>query len=292
MYTLKSNRLAVTIAEPNKEFNTDRFDRAGFIMQATLDGKHTFLGNEDDLDPSNSSGGMGLSSEILCDPISEEVSVGDTFPKFGVGNLVKPDEKPYIFMRRYEGTPFEITSDVKEDSVTFTTKPMECKGYAVSQKKTVSVKENTITVSYELTNEGTKEIEFEEYAHNFISFDFEPFDSDSVLTTTEIDMPDGKFGNEVAPYVGDGKNSFVKESATKVPGFQIFLPEQCPVADSYEWTLENKKTGMSIKEEVNFKPYRVTYWVRYELFSPETFFRAALKPGETASWQRTWTLNA
>ena len=80
MITIESNRLSVTIAEPNQECNTCRFDRAGFITQVTLDGEYEFCTKE-----YGGTNGMGLCSEIKFDPLSVSAPVGGKFLKPGVG---------------------------------------------------------------------------------------------------------------------------------------------------------------------------------------------------------------
>lgn len=167
MIILKSSRLEVKIAQPNEEYNTCRFNRAGFIMSAVLDGETEFLGDE-----KGGSEGYGLCSEIKLDPLSENVLPGEKFVKFGVGIMTKPDEKPYNFMNRYETEPFEIETSVSENQAVFITKSKAIAGYAMAEKKTVTVKENMIRVEYELLNEGEKELNYREYVHNFLTHDF------------------------------------------------------------------------------------------------------------------------
>lgn len=164
MITLKNNRLTVTVAEPNLENITYRFDRAAFITSVVLDGKYEFCSEE-----GGGSNGVGLCSEIQCDPLSAEVPVGDTFVKFGVGVLTKTEDRPYSMMKQYPCSDFEVKADVKEDGVVFETAAADCKGYALREKKTLSIRDNMIRMEYEFTNAGEKELEFAEYVHNFVA---------------------------------------------------------------------------------------------------------------------------
>ena len=168
MITIKNERLEVKMAEPNEEMNTCRFNRAGFIFSAVLDGKTEFCGDEH-----GGSGGYGMCSEIVCDPLSENAAIGERFPKYGVGLLKKENEGAYMFMNVYETEPHEISKEVFPDKVIFTTAPKMCGGFALSEKKTVSVKDNVLRVDYEITNAGEKELDYREYVHNFITLDYE-----------------------------------------------------------------------------------------------------------------------
>ena len=168
MIRIAKDRLAVSIAEPNVENNTCRFDRAGFITSVILDGKHEFCGDEH-----GGTMGVGLCSEITTDVVSAEVAVGEKFPKFGVGILEKYEDRPYSSMKRYEVEPFEITSEVSEDHVIFHEEPKELLGYALREKKTVSVHDNILTVDYEIENAGTRDFLYSEYCHNFLTLDFD-----------------------------------------------------------------------------------------------------------------------
>ena len=144
MYTMKSDRLTVQVAKPNKEDLTCRFDRAGFITSVVLDGQYEFCSEE-----GGGSFGKGLCSEIQCDPLSNEVAVGDTFFKFGVGILTKTEERPYMILNQYPCEDFEVTADAKDDCIVFRTEPKDCKGYAAAEQKTLSVKGNVITTRTE-----------------------------------------------------------------------------------------------------------------------------------------------
>lgn len=187
MLTLEKDRLRVSIAEPNKENVTCRFNRAGFITSVVLDGTYEFCGDEH-----GGTMGVGLCSEITTDVLSAEAAVGEKFPKFGVGLLTKSDEHPYIFMRTYDTEPFEIRTETGENCVSFYTEPRELGGYALREKKTVSIHDNVLSVDYEVENAGSLEFEYSEYCHNFLTLDF-----DGVRNSYNLNM---QMGNAGYPY--------------------------------------------------------------------------------------------
>ena len=90
MFYLKSYRLCVEITYPGQAPNTTyRFDRAGFITEVVLDGTHRFCATEPNNLSHPSSGGRGICNEYIFD-VSGKASVGEHFPKLGVGLLKKP----------------------------------------------------------------------------------------------------------------------------------------------------------------------------------------------------------
>ena len=167
MITIKNDRLTIKMAEPNVELNTARFNRAGFIVSAVLDGKTEYCGDEH-----GGTGGYGLCSEIATDVNSESVAIGEKFIKFGVGLLTKFENRRYDAMNPYEVTPFPIAYEAKEDSVTFTTVTPLFDGFAAKEVKTVSVKDNILTVKTTFANTGDKPFTYAEYNHNFLTTDY------------------------------------------------------------------------------------------------------------------------
>lgn len=168
MITIQKDRLCVSMAEPNVDFNTCRFDRAGFITSVVLDGKHEFCGDEH-----GGTMGVGLCSEITTDVMSGEVGIGEQFPKFGVGILDKYEPRPYNSQKFYNVDPFEVRTEVYPDKVVFYTEPRELDGYALREKKTVMIHDNILSVDYDIENAGSRDFLYSEYCHNFLTLDFD-----------------------------------------------------------------------------------------------------------------------
>ncbi len=109
---LESDRLKVEITEPGVYPNTmTRFDRAGFVTQVTLDGRHQFCTREPTNVPHPPTGGVGLCSEFQSGEPALEAPMGAQFPKLGVGLLTKDLEGRYVFHHRYPCDPFPISFD-------------------------------------------------------------------------------------------------------------------------------------------------------------------------------------
>jgi len=289
MFILKNNRLNVSIAEPNKECVTSRFDRAGIVTQVRLDGKYDFLAQEDMLDGSPSSGGVGLCSEIQCDPLSETVDIGSRFFKIGVGNLLKATDEAYFFMNTYDCDDYEINVSQTDTSITFVTMPKTINGYGFYQEKTISLEENRLVMRQTLRNAGDKEISFEEYSHNFMSLNHKKVNKDYYLTIPCVDFPAGEIKThpESTTFFSDGTGLSKSQESMKF-ALYAFTPEQMKSVDTYSWTITDKAEGISVSEVDDFKVPHITVWSVGDAMSPEMFYAATLAPNEETTWTRTW----
>ncbi len=172
-FTLKSDRLAVEIAQPGTIYAGTRFDWTGFVTQVTLDGQHTFCMPES-LVEGQGTGGIGLCNEFGNDmPVGhDDAKPGETFPKLGIGLLWRGDLPKYDFFRRYEiANQFPIEVETGSDQATFIVEPIETLGYSARLEKTLRVRENWLEIAYKLENNGIKPIQTNEYNHNFMGID-------------------------------------------------------------------------------------------------------------------------
>ncbi len=289
MFLLNSERLRVEIAHPGEAPNTTtRFDRAGFITEVVLDGAHRFCASEPNNLSHPSSGGRGICCEYIFDP-SEEAAVGDFFPKLGVGLLEKPSEAPYSISTRYEARPYPIHMQITENRAVFTTEPMSCLGYAVSQIKTVAVEGNELSISVCLTNTGERSLECREYCHNF-------------LTINGMALgPDYRVDFDCAGDLGEG----VLDGALSLSGKSVVVTRYDPVAalgripadklipgGPFKWTMSNTaaRANISVRDEIDLCDLVV--WAADHMLSVESFHRLSLRPGESGAWRRTWRFDS
>lgn len=294
MYTLKNDRLMVTIAEPNKECRTCRFDRAGFVTGVKLDGKYDFLAQEDMLDGSPSSGGMGFCCEQRFDPMSESIAVGEKYPKFGVGILTKTEDAPYFFMNTYPCEDYDITAEVKEDRIVFVTTPKEINGYAVAQEKIVAIDGNRLTITTTLKNVGTKDYVVDEYCHNFMTLNHKKVNSDYRLEIPCVEIPAGEIKTNAAAtcFYSDGKSLSKSEESMVFALYAFEKSQMIPMDTEYGWTLTDTSNGLTVSETDDFCVDGVTVWSVGDAISPEMFYKAVIKPGEETCWSRTYTFEA
>lgn len=258
-----------------------------------LDDNFEFAGKEPDGEGFPSSGGMGLCSEIICDPISDAVTIGDYFPKFGVGLLKKHKAEPYFFMEKYEVRPFPMSWQVNPDmtQVRFVTLPMDCGGYSVLQTKIIGVNENKLTVSYSIKNTGENSILFEEYCHNFLNLNGLLIDEKYQLQLSGISLTDTElFLTSEAPFWFDKTNIGFRYLVTQ--SSLLEASHDCILSDTaFSWKLINKHAPVTVSENVSFIPERFSLWAASDVISPEIFYKKKLLPGESCCWNRIYTFS-
>ena len=293
MITLKSNCLRVEIAQPGEHPNDGvRFDRAGFITEVVLNNERQFCANEPKNLAHPSTGGKGLCCEMMLD-LSGEAQVGQRYPKFGVGLILKDSDRSYVFYEKYDVEHFPVTCTATESTAVFETAPIPCMGYALRQWKRISVEENCLTVEYELENVGEKNLVLEEYCHNFLTIDGMAISPDYVL-----DIPGLKdYGSEPMHYrgsghelnlIGHGRGFTFAEARPDV--FETPAEVDEAVAESpFRWMLSHKGAKAHVLGEESAPPARINVWGTDHLLSPEFIQRIALAPGEKAAWTRKLT---
>jgi hypothetical protein len=292
MITLKSDRLQVEIANPGEGRNTTvRFDRAGFITRVCLDGKHEFCTVEPDNLSHPCSGGAGLCSEIKDGDIWSETAIGEDCPKFGVGLLTKPTEEKYKFFAKYDTKPFDIKITAGESEAVFETAPVSCMGYALRQKKTVTVSGNTVTVKYEYENVGEKSLALSEYCHNFVTIDKLPIGPEYTISMPTIASQDNKAPKqETATIYGKG-SGFTYSAYNPAAGMIDVSGDEIDPSKPFSWTIKNSTTSAYLSEEDSFTPSKIAIWTIDHIISPEVFTSFEIAPGETHTYERKWTFN-
>jgi hypothetical protein len=296
MITLKSDRLTVELPEPGEAPNTSqRFDRAGFISEVTLDGTMRFCASE----PRNlrhpSSGGRGLCNEYRFN-ICEDVAIGEYFPKFGIGLYRKEEEGKYVFFKKYQDViPFQIHVQHTASSALFVTEPMPCQDCALRTTKTIALSGNTLTMTIKAENVGGRDLDLEEFCHNFISIDGMAIGSDY-----QLDLPQcadlgserlrNRSGDRPGSLRGNGKGiTFCEYSAVDTD--YAVDPDLVEDKAPFTWKLIHKGAHASVQCEEGYRPAKVVVWAVDHIVSPEIIHGFHLRSGETHEWTRVWTFD-
>ena len=290
MIQLKSSRLALHICEPGEKPNqTFRFDRAGFVSEIILDGSRYFCASEPHCLVHPSSGGRGFCSEIIFDP-SAEIPVGERFPKFGVGNLLKTDDQPYCFHRKYDAELFPVEWEAHENCAVFHTSGIPCHGYAAEMEKRIAVTDNVMRFDYSMRNTGSKSIQLREYCHNFISIGGMAIGPDYLLSLPHVEgIPSGDIpdASGFVNYLGEDHALRIK-AYSKRAALIHFDADQINPVKPFEWSLSDSADGSGLYCRESFVPSGLAIWSVDHMISPEVFHDFRLAPGETASWTREY----
>lgn len=284
-WELTTQRLQVRVAKPGFLYQRTRFDWTGIVTDVRLDNRHSFCSVESP-DPLQGAGGIGIIGEFgIHEPVGyEDAAIGESFPKFGVGLLQKPDDNAYFFMRNYPVVPYPSKVTLLDNGILFEQEPVDCRGYAARFTKTLTVEDNTLRMAYHMENTGSQPIDTTEYNHNFLLIDQTPTGTDYRLS---FSSPLTFLRNDGTVWTTDGTLTW----PDGIPGFYAQCGDVPPVS-SLQWTLANLKTGGSVSERVNFGPVRIACWGMPHVISPEVFFPLRLTPGETTSWMREWTFSS
>jgi hypothetical protein len=282
---IRSNRLNVEIAAPGTVYNRTRFDWTGFVTQVTLDGNHTFCVPED-YDPNMGTGGIGLCNEFGIEKCIgyEDAKPGESFPKLGIGLLSRPDDGPYNFFKPHTiSHQFPIRMEMAENQVRFTVDPVEWRGYAACETKTLSVAENCLEIVYQLENVGSQPINTHEYCHNFVGIDNQPVGSDYHLSfpfSVKLETINEQLQDVL---LIEGQN--IGWKATPQKAFYC-RPVGFFKTNQPQWELKLASSEVGMREFDDFAPSRIALWGTTHVVSAEIFIDIDLQPGQSQTWTR------
>jgi hypothetical protein len=308
---LQSDHLQVEIAQPGTAYAGTRFDWSGFITQVTLDGTHTFCMPES-LQDGQGTGGIGLCNEFGNDLAIgyNDAAVGGSFPKPGIGLLVR-DENPYHFFKTYPiARHFPIHVDQTENQATFIVDPVDERGYAMRLTKSINPVGKTLNITYHLENTSEKPILTNEYSHNFMGIDQKSIGPDYRLRFPyPVQMEDllpafrGMIPRWMRILPKAWQDRMLKSRAkqmqaifkldgndlslTQVPDKPFYTRLQGFMrTDEPQWELVHLPSGIGVREFDDFTPVRVAVWGVSHVISAEVFISIDLQPGQIMQWSR------
>ncbi|MCL2092919.1 MAG: hypothetical protein FWH12_01880 [Treponema sp.] len=293
MITLKSKRLEIGINEAGEGNNRKfRFDRSAFISSIVLDGKHQFCAREPEQQRQPSTGGEGLCSEIQCNEIVSGFALGERYPKFGVGLILKQDEEGYIFHREYDCQFFDLEIEAKESEAVLLTRPRTSRGYALEGKKTLSLEDNKLSIVHHYINRGDKALDLTEYNHNFVSLAGEMAGPQMEINFPLAASLEGKGPRREGQILCGTERGFGFSGQSSRASMIDAEAEEIDPSRPFSWTLKSSASGLWISEGVSFRPDRMTIWTIGDIVSPEVFHRFSLASGEEITYSREWTFGS
>jgi hypothetical protein len=295
---LKNADLALRLETAGETYTGSRFDWNGLVASAKYRGVE-LLGQEKPRFQRNPAiFGRGLHNEFgIHAPVGyDDCSVGEWFPKIGVGWL-RRDEKPYFFYTQYSVEPATFTVVIQgADRAVFSADSGVRNGYGWRYEKTVSLEADGWRIAYRLENIGSKPIATDEYVHNFLCFAGRrvgPAYSLEFPWTlqpgrfSETNNPDGILAPEGRSVRFTGKTG----KQFYLGGLSLGVLAADGLAAS--WTLTGlNRVGrrLSLTERGSFVPTGVHLWGWKRVISPELFHSFTLAPGQCETWERHYSV--
>jgi hypothetical protein len=288
-HILKNNNLKLRLDLPLENYRHARFDWTGKIAQVSFQNiplssvERTDCENEDLF-------GKGFYNEFGIDTALgfDDATVGGWFHKIGVG-LLKKDNNQYLFNKNYEIKPAKFNSSTESNKITISCRSEAINGYSYVLKKEIELFDSSFTIKYYLENTGVKDIITNEYAHNFIAKHNDSIGNKYVLKFPFPIKPE-LFGETVNPEqkVTIGQQEIKFSGSHKEQFFFSNLSGTENVVA--KWELINQKFKIGISETGSFQTKKVNLWGWKHVISPELFFNISIKPGQSTTWSRTYTV--
>jgi hypothetical protein len=216
----------------------------------------------------------------------DEVKVGESFVRIGVGAVRKRDEPAYRQFTTYDIVdPGTRTVHRSSDRVEFIHALKETAGYAYEYRKTVRLKGSTLVLEHRLKNTGRKPIATSVYEHDFFMLDRQPTGPDFVVRFP-FDL------TAVAPLNGlaeiRGKDFVYLQELQTGQTVQTQLKGWGPTAKDYDFRLENRKTGAGVHQTGDRPITKFNLWSIRTNISPEAYVDLTVLPGQTTTWNITY----
>ncbi len=289
-HVLKNDKLEVRIDLPGENYSLPRFDQTGKIGSVKFNGVQVSGIERTDTQTTDKIG-MGFYNEFGIETAVgfDETKMGDWFHKIGVG-LLKKEEREYFFHKDHPIKPAQFSWDSSKSK----SLKMRCvgglvNGFAYELQKEIKLLKDGFLISNKLKNTGSKQIQTDEYNHNFLAVDNELMGADYVLKFPFELKPRG-FGEIVnsEQKVVIGRQDLTFSSTPNEQFFFSNLTGDKSVEATWELFNLNRKIG--IRETGNFKTNKINLWGWSHVISPELFYSISILPGQTALWSRQYEI--
>ena len=269
-------------------YRATRFDWSGQIASLEYQGHNYFGQWFDKYDPKLHDAILGPVEEFLTNGTGlgyNDVKVGESFVKIGVGAVRKPQENAFQQFHTYEITdPGKWTVKTFPDRVEFTQELRDTAGYAYLYKKTVRLSggKPELVLEHSLKNTGSKVIETSVYEHNFYMIDNKPAGPDYTVkfpfaVRTDRDL------KGFAEARGD-EFTYLKE-LEKGQSVYTFLQGYGPTAKDYDIRVENRAAGAGVRQTSDRPLSKLVFWSIRSTVCPEAYIDMKIEPGKEFTWR-------
>lgn len=266
-----------------------RFDWSGVIFELKYNG-HDYFGPWNPIrDPKNHDAISGPVEEFFQIGY-EDAHVGGEFLRIGIGGLCKPEEEEFERRGYYAfSNPGKWSIIKAKDHVVFIHELNDVAGYSYVYEKTVRLEKDKpeMVLTHTLKNTGIRKIETVVFNHNYFTIDHQTTGPDFMvkfafpLESSNEDHPAVRFNGQQLEYIRElelGETTSLGEIQGHSSGLE-----------DYYFRIENKKTGVGVRITGNRPILRINYWSRSNAISPEPFIDINIRPGESFTWDITYS---
>ncbi len=279
-------RVSIYLPDPVRGYYRGaRFDWSGIIEHVDTPHHRFYAPVHATHDPQLHDCVSGPAEEFaMVEPMGfDEAEPGDSFVKIGVGLLRKGDESEYRFNGDYEivrAGKWEIERET--DRVDFFQDLTGERGWAYRYLKTVRLVPDApeLIIAHRLENSGTKDIDIDNYNHNFTLIDGLPYGPDY-----RVEFP---FTTTIPIRINE--RAWFRDNIIEVPeplgdnSLWIPLFEGEGRVDYNGATIEHLPSGAAVAFTGDAPVTRMVFWAIERAACPEPFIRLKLAPGQVREW--------
>jgi hypothetical protein len=303
---LKNDKLKVKVYLPDPEkgfYRGTRFDWAGVLGEVEFAGHKVFGPWKATHDPTNHDDIIGPCEEFGMEkPLGyDEAKPGETFLKIGVGELEKPDDKPYQFHRKYKVVKPAVWKEESRKlegdqlrAIIWETQGSLPSGYGYSYQKVVGLDVwkglPTLIIGHTFRNTGNKPITTDFYNHNFFNVDGDPIGPNYRLVFPFELKPRELRGRFAELVDADGKELRFKKPLddgfvmARLAGF-----ERRNGFEGGEFEVRHVPSGVRVRVQPDYGAAKFNIWGVKTTICPEPFkIIDGLKPGDLTVWGSTY----
>jgi hypothetical protein len=154
--------------------------------------------------------------------------------------------------------------------------------YVYAKKLQLDRHAPVLVIDHALKNAGREPMEVLVFNHDFFMLDRTPTGPDTVVRFPFAPVPDVPLKNGAR--VEGNRIVFDRRLET---GESVFahLGGFSGAASDFDFTVENRATGVGVEETGSLPLARVVFWSARTTICPEGYVKVGIPPGQTAHWQ-------
>lgn len=211
----------------------------------------------------------------------DEAKAGGTFIRIGVGVVRKPDEPAYQNFKTYEILdPGQWDVKVEKSRIRFTHVLKGPDGYAYRYTKWIALEKgkSRMRIEHTLENIGRKQIQTQQYNHNFFVMDGQPTGPESVVQFPFELRQTRAFPNGLA----EARGKEIRYTAELEKGQSTY--GEFAGAAPYDIRMENRKAKAGVRITGDVPIAKLVYWSIRTTFCPEPYIDLTVDPGKKTRW--------